>query len=104
MKSACRILGLWIVTSLLCGCLYTGMGACTDSCTDDNITTSVLVKIDTDRCMSDQFIHVTTYDRTVTIEGRVSNPTQKRLASQMAWSVPGVKAVRNRLVIHSLAQ
>jgi osmotically-inducible protein OsmY len=77
-------------------------GGCPHSCTDSNITEAVRVKIYSDRCMSDQKIHVTTYERTVTLKGRVSNPTQKSIASQMARSVPGVKGVRNQLAIQSL--
>ena len=64
----------------------------------------MLVKIDVDRCMSDQFIHVTTYERTITLTGRVSNQTQKRIASQMAWSVPGVNGVINKLKVYPLDQ
>lgn len=100
MKSACRFLFMCFSILLLTACMHTS--GCPNSCTDNNITDAVRVKIYSDRCMSDNKIHVTTYERTVTLKGRVSNPTQKSIATQMAKSVPGVKGVRNELAIEPL--
>lgn len=96
-----RICLLIMLALNLISCAGFKMG-CTNSCTDEDITTSVQVKIFSDRCMSDQFIYVSTYERVVTLTGRVTNPTQKKIATQMARSVPGVKGVKNKLEVKQL--
>ena len=91
----------FLATSLCASCVNPNYH-CSNSCTDDDITTAIQVKITTDRCMSDQFIQVKTYERVVTLTGRVSNPTQKKIATNMAQSVPGVRYVKNQLEVKPL--
>ena len=91
--------GLLVCLAMACmSCSQMNL-SCSGSCTDEDITTSVQVKIAADRCMSDQFIKVSTYDRVVTLSGRVSNPAQKRIVTEMARLVPGVKYVKTKLVV-----
>lgn len=96
-----KLPGLLLASVLITACVNPNY-RCSNSCTDDDITTSVQVKINTDRCMSDQFIHVKTYERVVTLTGRVSTPTQKKIATNMAQSVLGVKYVKNQLEVKAL--
>ena len=72
---------------------------CTDSCTDSDITTHVVNLMQGDPCLSYQYIDVSTYERVVTLEGAVYNPSQARIAVDLARSVPRVRAVHSRLHI-----
>jgi len=91
--------GLLIVFCTSCAHWPPTSARCSGSCTDDDITTSVLVKIAADPCLSDQFLLVDTNDRIVTLSGNVANPTQKRIVIEMAKSVPGVRYVISKLKI-----
>ena len=63
------------------------------SCTDHDITEAVQIRFQDDRCLSYQYLKVSTYERVVSIRGRVENPTQRRIAIEKARSVPCVKGV-----------
>ncbi len=72
---------------------------CVTSCTDSEINTHVINLMQGDRCLSYQYIDVSTYERVVTLEGAVANPSQARLAVDLARSVPRVRAVVSHLHI-----
>lgn len=72
---------------------------CSGSCTDNDINTTVQVKIAHDPCLYYQFIRVSTFERTVTLEGKVENYTQRRIAIELARSTPGVTCVISKLQI-----
>lgn len=72
---------------------------CTGSCTDADITTNIQTRLSCDKCLRYKNIHVSTYERVVTLQGEVENPTQKKIAGQIADSVPEVKYVINRIKI-----
>jgi osmotically-inducible protein OsmY len=72
---------------------------CSGSCTDNEITTNVQVKIASDRCLANQNIEVYTFEHIVTLEGSVENPSQRVIAVGMARSVPRVSHVVDKLTI-----
>jgi osmotically-inducible protein OsmY len=63
------------------------------------ITTKVKTKLLTDKVVSGLPITVTTYKKTVQLSGFVNNLQQKRRAEQIAYSVEGVQAVEDSLII-----
>ncbi|RDI48092.1 BON domain-containing protein [Aquicella lusitana] len=69
------------------------------SCTDDDITSAVVYKLNNDRCLAYQPIYVSTSERVVTLDGYVSNPNQARTAVSLARSVPNVREVHSTLEI-----
>jgi osmotically-inducible protein OsmY len=80
-----------------CASLHTS--SCTASCTDADITTNIQVKLAADRCLRHQDIDVSSYERVVTLNGSVENPTQRSVAIQYAKSVANVKRVISHLTI-----
>ena len=72
---------------------------CSGSCTDNDLTTTIQVRIAGDPCLRYQFIRVSTFERTVTLIGKVENYTQRNIAIKMARTTPGVKCVISKLKI-----
>jgi len=95
----CRqiMLSMLLLTCISCAGYRTSN--CSDTCTDTDITTTIQVRISSDQCLNYQHILVNTYERRVTLDGTVENPTQARAALAIAQGVPGVKSVKSKLVI-----
>jgi len=74
---------------------------CNTTTTDRDITEAVQVRMHSDEGLANLDIHVFTYERTVTLKGNVDNPTQRRIAIEIAQCVPGVKRVISKLRINS---
>ena len=72
---------------------------CSMSITDADITTNVQTRIVGDRGLADNNIEVSTYERVVTLSGKVDNPAQVAITIALARSVPGVNCVISRLKI-----
>lgn len=91
---------LMIISIFFCvSCATIPSSRCDSSCTDVTINTEVQVKIAGDPCLYYQFIRVSTFERTVTLEGKVENSAQRNIAIEMARSTPGVKCVVSKLKI-----
>lgn len=96
----------FIALTVLC----LSLSACATKCpcnglystTDDDITTNVQMAIASDRALNDQDIRVRTYERVVTLNGYVANPTQRCVARTLAASVRQVKAVVVNLKIRKI--
>lgn len=95
-----KCLSLFLALFLCVSCsMSTFPCNCSGSCTDNDITTTVQVRIAADPCLRYQFIRVSTFERTVTLEGKVENYTQRKIAIYLAKSTPGVKCVVCKLGI-----
>lgn len=83
---------------LLGGCA--GAGQETGAYVDDAaITTKVKTRLFNDPVTSGFAIKVTTYRGTVQLAGFVNNQREMSRAGELAGSVPGVKAVKNDLIV-----
>ena len=69
------------------------------TCRDDDITDTVLNKIEDNRCLSYQNINVSTYEGVVTLEGSVENQTQIHATREIVASVPNVREIKVNLTI-----
>jgi osmotically-inducible protein OsmY len=89
-----------LLAAALAGCA--GAGVKTGQYVDDSaITTKVKAQLASDESVSALGVHVKTVKGTVRLSGFVRNPDEKRRAEQLAWSVTGVQAVDNALVIEN---
>jgi len=94
-----RYFFLILIASTSVSCANLRCSGCHNTCTDNDINTTVQVRIAGDSCLYYQNIRVTTFDRVVTLEGGVDNPTQREAANEMAATAPCVKRVVSRLKI-----
>jgi osmotically-inducible protein OsmY len=96
-----QLLGYALVTALLTltACSTISPRTCYTSMTDNDITTTIQVKIASDPGLAYQSIHVATYERTVTLSGTVENPTQADILMIMAKSAPNVKRVISHVIV-----
>jgi osmotically-inducible protein OsmY len=77
-----------------------GAGQTTGEYIDDSaITTKVKTRLFQDPATSGFAIQVTTYQGTVQLSGFVNNAREKERATELAQEIPGVKRVRNDLIV-----
>ncbi len=68
--------------------------------TDASLTTKVRANIIKDQSLKGFEIGVETLHRTVELSGFVDTPRQKQQAAIIAEAVPGVKSVKNNIIVH----
>jgi osmotically-inducible protein OsmY len=68
---------------------------------DDEIIDALRLVLEKDPFVNADQIRVRSDERTVTLEGLVSNETESEMAEHDAWYVFGVDRVLNRLEVHS---
>lgn len=89
---------IWV--GLLIGILAVGV-ACTRTAGDNELTSEVQTRLNTDSGLQGKQLTVQTSDGVVTLSGMVDNDAQRTAASRYASSVTGVKQVVNNLTIAS---
>lgn len=100
-KSRCLILALVVTlcSALLVSC-YTPAGRSTGEVVDDaSITTQVKTSLLANKLLEGIAISVKTFSGEVTLTGAVDTPEQVSKASEVAYSVRGVKKVNNLITM-----
>lgn len=102
MKTAYRLLGVLAVLALLglAGCAGTATERSTGAYIDDKtISAKVEGKLALDSLTQALQVEVETYEGVVQLSGFVDNAETLQRAEEIARSVPGVKEVRNNLIL-----
>lgn len=94
------LIALSILGLSSCSTLTTSPKTCNNCMTDNDITTNVQTRIAGEAGLADNNVHVSTYERVVTLTGTVENPTQADVAYVLACRTPNVKAVISKLGIN----
>lgn len=68
-----------------------------ESDTDDEVSDAVRTVLEKDRFINEDQIRISTKDHVVTLTGFVPNETEKSMAENDSWYVPGVEKVINRI-------
>ncbi len=66
---------------------------------DASITARVVSALSTEPSLQVADIHVTTRGRVVTLDGAAATPQDRNRAAQLAVHVPGVRSVRNEILV-----
>ena len=91
---------LGVVLAILSACAPSGTHRGTGEYIDDAaITTRVKTALATDPHVKATEVQVETYKGTVQLSGFVESPESAARAAQLANAVPGVKEVRNSMVV-----
>jgi osmotically-inducible protein OsmY len=92
--------GLFLFVFILAGCASTRTHQSTGEYVDDSVVTSrVKTRLIEDQSLKGFQIGVETFRGDVLLSGYVDNPDQIKRAVAVAKSVPGVKSVKNSLVV-----
>jgi osmotically-inducible protein OsmY len=93
---------IFVLIFLIAACTSTPARESTGEFIDSGlITAKIKAKIADDPVISVFDIKVDTFKSVVHLSGFVKNTEQKQRAEQIAWSVEGVKNVKNGIVIES---
>lgn len=103
MRTGCRLIALITYCILLSACLTVSPKTCNTSMTDNDITTTVQVRYASDTGLHYQNLHVSTYERVVTLSGTVENPTQANIALVLAQTTPNVKRVISHIKVRRIS-
>lgn len=86
--------------TVLPGCAVTrGQSTVGEYIDDASVTTAVKAKFVESKAVDAVAINVETLNGTVMLSGFAKSLTEKAEAERLAWSVKGVKAVRNELAV-----
>ena len=103
MKTRRRIVGYWVLimfVAALMACASTSKKESTGEYVDDSvITTKVKSLLAKDDFLKSFQISVETYKGTVQLSGFVNSQLAVDKANQIAYSVKGVKSVKNDLIV-----
>ncbi len=103
MKTRSRVLGYWVLimfVATLVACASTSKQSSTGEYVDDSvITTKVKALLAEDDFLKSFQIGVETYKGTVQLSGFVNSHQAVDKANQIAYSVKGVKSVKNDLIV-----
>jgi hyperosmotically inducible protein len=94
------VLILMVCCTVFFSACYTPAGRSPGDVVDDaTITTQIKTSLIAEKVLSGIAISVTTFEGEVTLTGAVNNSQQKTRASDIAYSIRGVKKVENLLKI-----
>ena len=100
-----QLILLGVVLAILTACAPSGTHRGTGEYVDDAaITTQVKTAFATDPTVNATDVQVETYKGTVQLSGFVESPESATRAAQLAKGVPGVKEVRNSMVVRERVQ
>jgi len=103
MKKRNRVIGYFVLVLLMVAfvaCASTSKQESTGEYVDDSvITTKVKSLLAADDFLKSFQISVETYKGTVQLSGFVASQNAVDKAVQIAWSVKGVKSVKNKLIV-----
>src|SRR5258705_897695 len=93
-------LGLFLLAFVVVGCASSRTHQAPGEYVDDSVVTSrVKTRLIEDQALKGFQIGVETFRGDVLLSGYVDNPDQIKRAVELAKSVPGVKSVKNSLVV-----
>jgi osmotically-inducible protein OsmY len=93
-------LGLFLLAFIVAGCASTRTHESPGEYVDDSVITSrVKTRLIQDQALKGFQIGVETFRGDVLLSGFVDSPEQIKRAVELAKSVPGVKSVKNSLVV-----
>ncbi len=98
---AAALLATAAALTVLPGCAVTrGQSTVGEYIDDASVTTAVKAKFVESKSVDAMAIRVETLNGTVMLSGFAKSQNEKAEAERLAWSVKGVKAVRNELAVH----
>jgi hyperosmotically inducible periplasmic protein len=99
MRAKLSIVASLLVATLLTGCVSAGQISVGEYLDDASLTLKVRSKLVDDTLLAPLVIEVDTIAGVVQLKGQAQTPAQRQHAESVARTIPGVKAVRNLIVV-----
>jgi hyperosmotically inducible periplasmic protein len=99
MRAKTSIIASFLSVTLLAGCVSAGQISVGEYLDDSSLTLKVRSKLVDDTLLAPLLIEVDTIAGVVQLKGQAQTPAQRQHAESVARTIPGVKAVRNLIVV-----